>query len=74
MEDKEKQIRDELSRSRGYLEIAKEYPFMFDNIDSFVALSRENTSVKYVDLFPFDSDPGNYEFWVKSSEISWSSR
>jgi hypothetical protein len=36
---------------------------MFDNIDSFVAMSRENTSVTIVKLYPFDSDAGDYEFW-----------
>jgi hypothetical protein len=39
MEDEERQIRDELSR--GCLRnIAKERPFLFHNIDAFVALSR----------------------------------
>ena len=77
-EDEEKQIRDELSRD--VLVIAKE-SFMVDNINSIlfnninyiVALSRDNTSVEFVELYPFDSDAGNYEFWekgVKSWEIS----
>jgi lipopolysaccharide/colanic/teichoic acid biosynthesis glycosyltransferase len=42
---------------------------MFDNIDSFVAMSRENTSVHVVQLYPFDSDTGNYEFWNKLGEL-----
>jgi hypothetical protein len=42
---------------------------MFDNIDSFVALSRENATVTKVVLFPFDSDAGNYEFWDKVGHI-----
>jgi hypothetical protein len=46
---------------------------MFGNISSFVALSREKSRVTEVELYPFDSDTGNYEFgtkWVKSWEIS----
>jgi hypothetical protein len=64
MEDEEEQIRDELSRQ--YMIIAKGAPF---NIDSFVTLSRENTSVHTVELYPFDNDAGNYEFWDKMGEI-----
>jgi hypothetical protein len=67
MEDEEQQIRDELIGS--CLHITEEGSFMFDNIDSFVALSRENTSILVVDLYPFDSDPGNYEFWDKVGQI-----
>jgi hypothetical protein len=68
MEDEEKHIRDELSGVS--LEIAKGGSFMFVNIDSFVALSRGNTSVENVALYyPFDSDPGNYEFWDKVGQI-----
>jgi hypothetical protein len=63
MEYQEPQIRDELSRS--YLEITEEESFMFDNIDSFVALSRENTIITDVVLYPFDSLAGNDEFWDK---------
>ena len=63
MEDEEESIRDQ---PKGpFLEISKEDLFMVDNIDSFVALSRDNTSIDSVELFPFDSDPGNYEFWDK---------
>jgi hypothetical protein len=63
----EQQVRNELSGE--YLEISKGRPFMFDNIDSFVALSRENTSVEYVMLDLLDSAPGNYEFWGKVGQI-----
>jgi hypothetical protein len=66
MTDKEEQIQDELSRT--YLDITKGGS-MFDNIDTFVALSRRNTSVKEVELFPFDIDVGNYDFWDKVGEI-----
>jgi hypothetical protein len=66
MEYEEQQIRDELSRD--FLDIAKD-SFMFDNIISFVALSRENTSIVSVDLYPFDSEPGNYTFWDKAGQI-----
>jgi hypothetical protein len=67
MVDKERQIRDKLSRT--YLHITKEVSFMFENIDSFVALSRENTSVATVGVYQFDSAPGNYEFWDKVGQI-----
>jgi hypothetical protein len=67
MEDEEQQIRDELSRS--YLEITEEESFMFENIDSFVALSRENTSVTEVGLYPFGFARGNDEFWDKVGQI-----
>jgi hypothetical protein len=66
MEYEEQQIRDELSRN--FLDIAKD-SFMFDNIISFVALSRENTSVRSVDLYPFDSEPGTYKFWDEVGQI-----
>jgi hypothetical protein len=62
-EDEEARIRDALMS--GHMDITKKDLFMLDNIDSFVALSLDNTSIKYVDLFPFDSDAGTYEFWDK---------
>jgi hypothetical protein len=67
----EQQIRDELSGeyNNKLLEISKGRSFMFDNIDSFLALSRENTSVRRALLCPFDSAPGNYEFWDKVGQI-----
>jgi hypothetical protein len=67
MEDEEEQIRHE--QSRQYCKsmiIAKGAPF---NIDHFVARSRENVSVHIVELYPFDSDAGNYEFWEKMGQI-----
>jgi hypothetical protein len=69
MEDKEQQIRNELSRDILYL--GKNGSFMFDNIDSFVALSRDNTRVTEVVLYPYeyDDEAGNYEFWDKVGEI-----
>jgi hypothetical protein len=67
MEDKEERIRDVLSEPE--LEIAKGRSFLFDNIDSFVALSRDNTSVEILELFPFDSDAGNYEVWDKLGQM-----
>ncbi len=66
MEDEEQQIRDELSRD--CLGLSK-YSLMFDNIYSFVALSQDNTSVTTVRLYPYDSAPGNYEFWDIVGEI-----
>jgi hypothetical protein len=68
MEDEEKQIiRDELSQD--YLNVAKGLPFLFQNIDSFVTLSRDNTTITEVELYPFDSDAGNYEFWEKVGQM-----
>jgi hypothetical protein len=63
------QIRDELSGE--YLEISEEKSFMFDNIDSFLVLSRDNTSVKVLDLYPFDdySYSLNDEVWDKVGQI-----
>jgi hypothetical protein len=66
MEDMKRQlILDELGED--CLEIAKEGSFMFENIDSFVALSRENTSVGKVVLYPYDSAMGKH--WDKVGEI-----
>jgi hypothetical protein len=67
MEDEEERIRVDLSKS--YMEISREDPFMFDNIDSFVALSQEKTSVEDVELYPFYSDTGNYEVWDKVGQM-----
>jgi hypothetical protein len=67
MEDEEQQIRDELSGV--YLGISKGRPFLFENIDSFVALSRDNTTVTDLELYPFDRNAGNYEFWDKVGQI-----
>jgi hypothetical protein len=76
MEDKEQRIRDELST--GNLLLTKDRrsfrgrsfirSFMFDNINSYVALSQDNTR-KCLVLYPFDSDPGNYEFWDKVGQM-----
>jgi hypothetical protein len=63
----EVQVRQELSGD--FLDMRKEMSCMFDNIDSFLVQSRDNSSVTKVGLFPFDSDPGNYEFWDKVGQI-----
>jgi hypothetical protein len=68
MEDQDERIWDELSRLN--LDITKGNSFMFNNVDSFVALSRDNTSVQVVELFPFDRDVGNYELWDKVGQIA----
>jgi hypothetical protein len=65
MEDEER-IRDFLSES--YMVISKGGS-LFHDIDSFVALSRRNTSVETVHLYPFDRDERNYEFWDKVGEM-----
>jgi hypothetical protein len=68
MEEEEQQVRDELNKT--WLHLTKEVSYLlFDNIDSFVALSRENHSVKDVILYPFDTGAGNYEFWDKVGQI-----
>jgi hypothetical protein len=52
------------------MEITKGRSFiMFDSIDSFDALSRDNSCIKNLGLYPFDSDAGNYEFWDKVGQI-----
>jgi hypothetical protein len=68
MEDEEEQMRDSIA-SVYSLEATKENALLFDNVDSFVAQSRENTSVHVVQLYPFDSDAGDYEFWDKVGQI-----
>jgi hypothetical protein len=65
MKNKEEQIRDVLDGSPLTIDIAREESLIFDNIDTFVALSRDNNGVEAVELYPFDSDVGNYEFWDK---------
>jgi hypothetical protein len=67
MMDNEQQIRNELIGP--CMRITKKDSIMFDNIDSFVALSRDNTSVQAVAFNPFDSEPGNYEVWDKVGQI-----
>jgi hypothetical protein len=66
MEDEEEHF---FELSGSYMSIKKEGSFMLDNIYSFVVMSREETNVVSVGLYPFDSDPGNYEFWDKVGEI-----
>jgi hypothetical protein len=63
----EQQIRNELSRS--YMFITEGRSSIFDNIDSFLALSQDNTTVTRVELYPFDSDAGNFESWDKVGQI-----
>jgi hypothetical protein len=67
MEGKEEQIRDKLSGE--YLEVSTGRSFLFDNIDSFVALSRDNTSIETLEFIPFDNNAGKYEFWDKVGQI-----
>jgi hypothetical protein len=71
MEDEEVRIRDRIwdELSDSDLEIAKGRSFLFDNIDSFVALSRYDTSVEEVELYPFYIDVENYEFWDKVGQM-----
>jgi hypothetical protein len=38
---------------------------VFAEVDSFVAQSHGNTSIKHVFLRPYDADPGIYELWDK---------
>jgi hypothetical protein len=67
MEDEDERIRDELSQD--YLNRTKENALlMFDSVDSFVAPSQDNTSVHLVELYPFNSDTGNYELWDKGGQ------
>jgi hypothetical protein len=59
MEDEEERIRDEQS-GLGEPVITKGGSFLFENIDSFVALSLNDASIEHLEMYPFDSDPGNY--------------
>jgi hypothetical protein len=69
-DENEQQIRNELSMDYSYLRIRKGRPLMYQNIDSFVALSRENTSVTSVELYGvYDNNVGNYEFWDKVGQM-----
>jgi hypothetical protein len=63
MRHKEQQDWDELSQS--CLLVLAKVNTMFDTTDSFVKLSRERMPLEVVELYPFDSAPGNYEFWDK---------
>jgi hypothetical protein len=51
------------------LHLAKKNEFLLQNIDSIVELSRGNTIVKEVELYPFDGNAENYEFWDKVGQI-----
>jgi hypothetical protein len=64
MTDKEK-LRGALCRDHLHLEMSHDYAMVFAEIDSFVALSQGNTSIKSVELRPYNVDPGNYELWEK---------
>jgi hypothetical protein len=66
-EDEDHYFRGRLSSD--FLQIEKEDSLLFENIDTFVTLSRQNTSLTEVELYPFDSDAGNYEFWDKVGQI-----
>jgi hypothetical protein len=58
-----------MNLSRGSPKIIRGFWLLFNNIDSFVKLSRENTSIEIVEFYPFDSDAGNYELWDKVGQI-----
>jgi hypothetical protein len=55
---------------RDYLEIAMGGSLLFDGIDTYVALSQNNTSVTTVGLHPFDDGWGDFsEYWDKAGKI-----
>jgi hypothetical protein len=56
--------------SGRYLDITNDNSLLFDNVDLFVTLSRENTSVRELEFYPFDSDAGNYEILRSSVFLS----
>jgi hypothetical protein len=65
MTDKEILLRA-LCRDHLDLDVADDYDAMvFAEVDSFVAQSQGNTSIKHMRLHPHDVDPGNYELWDK---------
>jgi hypothetical protein len=47
------------------LDISKNSGKIFNQVDSFVALSQGNDTVRCVTLSPYDVDSGNYELWDK---------
>jgi hypothetical protein len=65
----EDRTRYALTRGSNLVIRKDESSFLFDNIEYCVALSRDNTSVKELELFPYDSDPGNYEVWDKVGQM-----
>jgi hypothetical protein len=67
MEYEHQRILDELDGD--YIELSKGRTFMFERIDNFVIHGRKNTAVSEVKLYPFDSDPGDYEFWDTWGQI-----
>jgi hypothetical protein len=59
-------LRRALCRDHLDLDVTDGYnASIFAEVDSFVALSQGNTSIKGVLLNPYDADPGNYELWDK---------
>jgi hypothetical protein len=64
MADKKK-LRGVLRGDYLKLHISNDHTGIFADTDSFVALSQGNTSIKQALLYPYDSDPGNYELWEK---------
>jgi hypothetical protein len=66
MEDTLEKIRNSLCKE-WHLNLKKsgDDTGIFEEIDSFVELSRGNTSVELVRLFPYDEDAGTYEVWDK---------
>jgi hypothetical protein len=72
-DDEDQEVDEDAIRNRFFglecLHLAEGNSFLFDNIDSIVALSRESNVIKEVELYPFDSDAGDYKFWDKVGQI-----
>jgi hypothetical protein len=47
------------------LGISDDYARVFNQLDAFVAQSQSNDTIRCVNLFPYDDEPGNYELWDK---------
>jgi hypothetical protein len=67
MTDKEI-LRHVLCSDHLCLDMPNNYARVFAEVDYFVTQTRWNTSIKDVELRPYDVDPGNYELWDKGGQ------
>jgi hypothetical protein len=65
MTDNQMVLRNAICGEYLILAISDDRDRIFAEIDSFVAMSQGNDTLKNVDLFPYDFDSGNYNLWNK---------
>jgi hypothetical protein len=58
-------IRNSLRRGVLWLNKSRDNTGIFEAVDSFVELSQGNTTVKEVDIYPYDEDAWCDELWDK---------